>query len=144
MKSNGVYLSKSKWKTNAIYYWGQWSDKLIVPAAERDLLCVMLVFWQLLHIEEGRSALKGGGFFRRCYEEKELVWWRSSSRTMKQGISCVCYPQSGATAFQRSAWYLAGLEGTVSRERSDGIGTKIKIKLSFFLFHAKPGIWGSK
>lgn len=41
----------------AIYCWGQWSGKLILPAAERDLLCVMLVFWQHLHAEEGISTL---------------------------------------------------------------------------------------
>lgn len=41
----------------AIYYQGQWSDKPILPAAERDLLCVMLVFWQHLHTEKGISAL---------------------------------------------------------------------------------------
>lgn len=46
----------------AIYCWGQWSDKLILPAAERDLLCDMLVFWQPLQTEEGISTLKRGGF----------------------------------------------------------------------------------
>lgn len=38
---------------------GQQSDKLILPAAERDLLGV---FWQHLHTEEGISALWRGGF----------------------------------------------------------------------------------
>lgn len=46
----------------AIYCWGQWSDKLILPAAERDLLCDMLVFWQPFQTEEGISTLKRGGF----------------------------------------------------------------------------------
>lgn len=48
----------------AIYYQGQWLDKPILLAAEKDLFCVMLVFVQHLHAEKGISTL--------CCREKDF------------------------------------------------------------------------
>lgn len=117
----------------AIYCWGQWSDKLILPAAERDLLCVMLVFWQHLHTEEGISALWRGGFSGDVIRKKNQCDAEAAAERWGRGFDVL---QSGATAFQRSAWCLSALGGTMSRKRSGGIWTKEKAKAQLhFISH---------
>lgn len=73
----------------AIYCWGQWSDKLILRAAGRDLLCVNVSLLAALTYWGRDKCFVERRIFRRCYKEEESVWCRSSSRTVRQRILCV-------------------------------------------------------